>query len=93
MRREALVDSPHTFADVKNIENSARGSGLYAHGPPPITKDLLPSVGRMDRDLTEIQDLQYVCVTHLELDRNAEKVKIPYRILRFQGEKRNVFFS
>ena len=44
----------------------------------------------MNRDLAEVEDLQDICVAHLELDRNAEKVKITYRILGFQRKERDI---
>ena len=43
--------------------------------------------------MTEVENLENICIAHLELDRNAEKVKLSYRILRFQRKERNVFFS
>ena len=43
--------------------------------------------------MTQIQDLKYICITHFISKSNAKEIKILYRFLRFQGEKRNIFLT
>src|SRR5699024_2398338 len=45
------------------------------------------------RNTRKIQYLQNVGIAHLILDRNAEEIKFPDRILGLQGKQRNVLLS
>ena len=41
----------------------------------------------MERDPAQVKDLKDIRIAHLELDRNAQKIKLPHRILGFQGKE------
>ena len=60
-------------------------------GPPPMTMGSSPERSEAYRGiLRKIQHLKNIGIAHFVLDRDAEKVKILYRILGFQGKQRNV---
>ena len=49
--------------------------------PPDHNGILFCPVSCVERDPAEIENLENICIAHLELDRNAEEVKIPHRVL------------
>ena len=46
----------------------------------------------MERKLAQLKDLEDIRITHLILDRNAEKIKLPHRVLGLQGKEGNLVF-
>ena len=76
-----IVDS-FSLADIKDIKEFGQRLRIVRTGASTDHNGILVCpVSCVERDLAEIEDLENICIAHLELDRNAEEVKIPYRVL------------
>ena len=82
-----------SFADIKNIKKICQRFRIVGTRAAADNGAILPTLCCQNRNLCQIQYLEYIRITHFILYGNSQKVKFPHRILRFQRKQRYVFFS
>ena len=84
---EQLIIDRFTLSDVKNIEEISQRFRIIGTRTATDHDGIISgTVLGIHRDLGQIQYLKDVCIAHLILDGNSQKIHILYRILGFQTE-------
>ena len=80
-----------SLPDIEEVKKASDRLRVVGAGPAPDhDRVAVGPVRRMKRDPGQVQHLQDVGIAELKLERKAQEIKDPHRILGFQGKQRDV---